>query len=125
MTNTQNFRPNALKHIFEGEINRSGSAMGYHYEMILDTPGTVIDGTISATNSSGVYEAKVKVNGVLKSGNGGTSTFFPKDMTPQGVVNAINEAYNNKTYVQGNIYRGPSNSGLKIEMFINEILSFS
>lgn len=51
--------------------------------------------------------------------NGGKSTFFSKDMSPQDVVNAINEAYEKRTYFNGNKYIGQTKDGMKIQMFIN------
>jgi len=52
---------------------------------------------------------------------GGYSTFFHKEMSPQDVIDSINEAYNNKVFVVGskNSYIGISNNGLEIEMYIN------
>lgn len=42
-------------------------------------------------------------------------------MSSQQVVDAINEAYSNKVFVVGsrNSYIGVSNSGLEIQMYIN------
>ena len=51
---------------------------------------------------------------------------FSKDMSPQDVVNAINEAYENRIYLSGNKYTGMTKSGMQIEMFLdknNKILS--
>lgn len=51
---------------------------------------------------------------------------FSKDMSPQDVVNAINEAYENRIYLSGNKYTGMTKSGMEIEMFLdknNKILS--
>lgn len=49
------------------------------------------------------------------------ATFYLKDMSSQQVVDAINEAYSNKVFVVGsrNPYIGVSNSGLEIQMYIN------
>src|SRR5690242_20623642 len=77
----------ALLHIFEGEL-KNGVASGYHSEVIPNTPGQVVPGTIILRNPYGVYRAKVTVFGVLKAGNNGYSAFFPKSMSPQEVVDA-------------------------------------
>lgn len=68
-----------------------------------------------------MYKAQVEVNGIPKTANGGYSTFYSKDMSPQEIVDAINEAYENKTFVVGtrNTYQGKTSSGLKINMFID------
>ena len=102
LQHTENFTEKSLIHIFEGDINRKGRAGGYHYDMVEGTSGSIIEGTKSpALNDAGVYEAKVKVNGTLKKANGGKSTFFPDHMSPQEVVDTINEAYSNKIYQEG------------------------
>ena len=109
-----------IEHIFEGNVRR-GKAGGYHYECIKDIAGNIVNGTEVLINDLGVYKAQVEVNGIPKSGNGGYSTFFPKEMSPQDVIDSINEAYNNKVFVVGskNSYIGISNNGLEIEMYIN------
>lgn len=103
-------------------MNRRGSAVGYHYEMVNGTNGSIIPGTQSSANSLGVYRGQVQVNGIIKSGNGGFSTFFPRSMSPQEVVNAINEAYANKVFVEGtqNKYVGIARNGMHIEMYIDK-----
>lgn len=101
-------------------MNRRGSAVGYHYEMVNGTNGSIIPGTQSSANSLGVYRGQVQVNGIIKSGNGGFSTFFPRSMSPQEVVNAINEAYASKVLNTGNEYYGYSNNGMRITMYLNK-----
>ncbi|MCX7572390.1 EndoU domain-containing protein [Tumebacillus sp. DT12] len=123
LQNTQNFRPSAIKHIMEGDLNARGQAGGYHYENIPNTPGKLISGTESTPDPFGVYKGRVEVNGVSKISNGGRSTFFPKDMSPQEIINSINEAFSSKRLVRGNVYSGTVQSGPKagmvIEMFLD------
>ena len=119
LKNTENFTEGALEHIFEGEINRRGRAVGFHYEGVITAKGKIIEGTKSIPDNVGIYTGKVEINGVQKIANGGMSTFFPENWKAQDVVNAINEAYINKTFVRGNTYVGISSTGMKIEMFIN------
>ena len=120
LKNTDNFMDSTIEHIFEGNVRR-GKAGGYHYECIKDTARKIVNGTEVLINDLGVYKAQVEVNGIPKSGNGGYSTFFPKEKSPQDVIDSINEAYNNKVFVVGskNSYIGISNNGLEIEMYIN------
>ncbi|MCI1773939.1 MAG: EndoU domain-containing protein, partial [Paenibacillus lautus] len=66
-------------------------------------------------NEFGVYQANVEVNGVLK---GPKSTFFPKEWTPQQVVDAVNEAFNNKVNIKNNRYIGKTSSGMEIEIIL-------
>lgn len=121
LENTDIFIDSAIEHIFEGNVSR-GKAGGYHYECIEDTAGKVIEGTEVSLNDLGVYKAQVEVDGIPKKSNKGYSTFFPKDMDPQEVVDAINEAYENSVYVEGtsNTYRGTAENGLEIEMYLND-----
>ena len=102
LKHTENFTEKSKIHIFEGDINRRGQAGGYHYDMVEGTSDSIIEGTKSpALNDAGVYEAKVEVNGIPKEGNEGYSTFFPERMSPQEIVDTINEAYSNKDLDHG------------------------
>lgn len=112
--NTEHFTEGTTKHIFEGAINDKGKAVGYHYEGIRNTGGRIIPGTKTLPDKHGVYEGNVAVNGVTKKV---ASSFFPREWSPQQVVNAINEAYGNKVYVSGSRYRGHS-QGISIEMYL-------
>ena len=80
------FAKGALKHIFCGTVNSQGNGSGYHYAMIEDADGEIIEGTKSGEDKNGVYTADVKVKGKRKQH---FSTFFPDDWTPQEVVDAI------------------------------------
>jgi hypothetical protein len=129
LKSTQNFKPGALKHVLEGELNGKKEAVGFHYEGMPTTKGSAIIGTEKNIDQFGVYEAKVEVNGIPKISNGGKSTFFPKHWSPQQVVDAINEAFDNKQFVNGtkNTYVGKLSNGMKIQMYIdnatNKIIS--
>ena len=120
LKHTENFTEKSMIHIFEGDINRKGRAGGYHYDMVEGTSGSIIEGTKSpALNDAGVYEAKVKVNETLKKANGGKSTFFPDHMSPQDVVDTINEVYSNMELIEGSRYSGTSRNGIDIEIILN------
>ncbi|MFR8427755.1 MAG: EndoU domain-containing protein [Roseburia inulinivorans] len=84
------------------------------------TSGNVIPETESSTNNFGIYKAKVEVNGIPKTANGGFSSFYPKSMSPQEVIGSINEAYRNRAYIRGNTYSGLTSSGMEIEMFLDK-----
>ena len=91
--------------------------------MIEGTSGSIIEGTKSSVlNDAGVYEAKVEVNGIPKKGNEGYSTFFPDRMSPQEIVDAINESYSNKIYQGGSrgVYVGNSKEGIIIRMVLTD-----
>lgn len=40
--------------------------MGYHTEVLENTPGKIISGTEEILNDQGIYKARVEVNGTLK-----------------------------------------------------------
>ncbi len=120
LKNAENFTDSSIEHIFEGQVNGRGKAVGYHYEGIEGTAGKTITGSELPANELGVYKAQVEVNGVPKTANGGFSSFFSKNMSPQEVVDAINEAYSNHVLKTGNEYYGYSSNGMKITMYLNK-----
>ena len=115
------FKEGAANHILEGEINPRGKAVGFHSEALPNPSGKVVSGTASNPNKQGLYDGIVEVNGVLKTSNGGRTSFFPKTWSAQQVIDEINFAYANKTFVEGsrNTYTGLSTDGIEIEMFID------
>ena len=116
---TENFRDGALEHILEGEINRNGDAVGFHYEGLPTSKGTVIEGTRTDPNNFGVYEAEVEVEGIKKRGNNGISSFFPLFWNSQEIVDAINETYDSREFVTGNTYEGLTADGMVIRMYLD------
>ena len=119
LKNTERFAKITLEHIFDGTINSKGKATGYHYSMVTDSKGEIIPGTESDKDGHGVFTAKVKVNGVKKNG---FSSFYPEDWTPQQVVDAINEAYDDamsdKSNPHGSLWIGYSGD-LEIDMYLD------
>ena len=113
------FTRTALEHIFIGSVNSRGAASGYHSEAYPEALGEVISGTRSTPDADGVYEAKVRVDGIDKAGNRGYSTFFPADMTVAQVVHAIREAYETREPVTGNTWRGEGGD-LSILMYLDD-----
>ena len=120
LQDTDHFLPSALDHILKGEINRKQQAVGYHYEGMPDANGEVIEGTESAEDDQGVYEAKVVVDDIEKKSNQGKSTFFPEDWDSQDVVDAINEAYDARAHVNGNTYEGLTDEGITVRMYLTD-----
>ncbi|WP_227995044.1 EndoU domain-containing protein [Oceanobacillus sp. CFH 90083] len=126
LQNTDNFRKGSLGHIFEGELNRKGQAVGFHSESTPNSSGRVVSGTESEINKYGVYEANVEINGIPKVGNSGKSSFFPKEWDAQIIVDEINHAFSNKILIRGNTYVGRASNGMEITMYIdknNQIIS--
>ncbi|MES5955043.1 EndoU domain-containing protein [Bacillus fungorum] len=125
LQNTENFKQgtkeNGINHIFNGEILKNGNANGFHYEGTPNSNSKIV-GDLDPSNEFGVYQAKVEIDGVLK---GPKSTFFPKDWTPQQVIDAVNEAFNNKVNIKNNRYLGKTSDGMTIEMILrnNKVIS--
>lgn len=117
---TDNFRRGALEHILEGELNRNGDAVGFHYEGLPSAKGSVVEGTRTNPDQDGLYEAEVEVEGKKKRGNRGISSFFPLHWTAQDVVDAINEAYDSKQFISGNTYEGLTDEGIVIHMYLDD-----
>mgnify|MGYP004462037859 FL=1 len=113
------FSEGALEHVFKG-----ANGGGFHYEGLSDATSKVVEIT-KFPDANGVYEAMVEVGGKVKKQ---PSTFFPKDWSPEQVLDAVEEAYNARALRKGNIYRGVTSSGITIEMYIdlnnNKINSF-
>ncbi|PEV55398.1 hypothetical protein CN422_25045 [Bacillus cereus] len=125
LQNTENFKQgtkeNGINHIFNGEILKNGNANGFHYEGTPNSNSKIV-GDLDPSNEFGVYQAKVEIDGVLK---GPKSTFFPRDWTPQQVIDAVNEAFNNKVNIKNNRYLGKTSDGMTIEMILrnNKVIS--
>ena len=119
LKNTGHFAKRTLEHIFDGTINGKGKATGYHYTMVTDSKGRIIDGTRSNVDENGVFTGKVEVSGVKKNG---FSSFFPESWTPQQVVDAINIAYDdaisNPSNPKGSLWIGYCDD-LEIDMYLN------
>ena len=90
LENVDYFASGTIEHIFDGTINKKGNATGYHYTMVLDSKGKIIDGTRSEEDKNGIFTGNVEVDGVKKNG---FSSFYPESWSPQQVVDAINTAY--------------------------------
>ena len=120
LKNTENFAKSTLEHIFDGTINSKGKATGYHYSMVTDSKGSIIDGTRSKEDGHGVFTAKVEVDGVKKNG---FSSFYPESWSPQQIVDAINTAYNDALSSpdnpQGSLWIGYCDD-LEIDMYLND-----
>lgn len=120
LTDTDDFRDGALEHILEGELNREGDAVGFHYEGFPTTNGSVVDGTETEPNEYGVYEAEIEVEGEAKTSNSGKSSLFPEKWDGQQVVDAIKDAYDSKTLITGNTYEGLTQDGMVIRMYLDQ-----
>lgn len=120
LRNVDHFAPGTLEHIFDGTINKKGNATGYHYTMVVDSKGELVEGTRSKNDKNGVFTGKVRVSGIDKNG---FSSFYPESWSPQQVVDAINTAYDdamsNPTNPSGNLWIGHCGD-LEIDMYLSD-----
>lgn len=107
-----------VKHIFHGEINKSGKAVGFHHSVSIGHQGHArIVGITKAPDAQGVYEATVEIfdatsgKWILKSK---PSTFFPDTWSRAQVLDEIRDAFNNQVYTNGPYWEGISPSGVRI-----------
>ncbi|WP_332275910.1 T7SS effector LXG polymorphic toxin [Bacillus velezensis] len=113
-TGKSKYTAGTMKHIYHGEINKRGKAVGYHHESMMG--GKIIPGTEKKPDKNGVYMAKVEVGSVKKIAD---SSFFPREWNRADVLKAIDEAYHTRKQVRSNKYRGITSTGIKIEMYLN------
>lgn len=107
--------PVNLTHIFEGEINKRGKPVGYHSRPGGKDPANArVARVIDRPNRVGVYTAEVEI----RSGSrwlSKRSTFYPDRMNRDAVVQAILNAFKNRTSGSSEKFRGPSGRGFTIE----------
>ncbi|ASP25788.1 T7SS effector LXG polymorphic toxin [Bacillus velezensis] len=113
-TGKSKYTTGTMKHIYHGEVNKRGKAVGYHHESMMG--GKIIPGTEKKPDENGVYMAKVEVGSVKKIAD---SSFFPREWNRADVLKAIDEAYHTRKQVRSNKYRGVTSTGIKIEMYLN------
>ncbi|MGX4254842.1 T7SS effector LXG polymorphic toxin [Bacillus sp. YH3-2-B2] len=113
-TGKSKYTAGTMKHIYHGEVNKRGKAVGYHHESMMG--GKIIPGTEKKPDKNGVYMAKVEVGSVKKIAD---SSFFPREWNRVDVLKAIDEAYHTRKQVRSNKYRGITSTGIKIEMYLN------
>ncbi|RYC37114.1 EndoU domain-containing protein [Pectobacterium zantedeschiae] len=112
------------EHVFHGEINKKGKAVGFHHRASIGHEGKARIGEITnAPNQHGVYTAKVEVfdksSGTWVA-KGRDSSFFPDSWNRQKVMSEIRGAYNNATVSPGGKWSGVSPSGVKIEGWLDK-----
>ncbi|MBT2646730.1 EndoU domain-containing protein [Bacillus sp. ISL-34] len=107
------FTIDTMRHVYHGEINRRGKAVGYHHESMMG--GKIVPGTETMPDRNGVYRATIEINGVRKNVD---SSFFPKEWDRVQVLKSIEEAFNNKRQIGRNKYSTLTSSGITIEMYL-------
>jgi hypothetical protein len=101
-----------LTHVFAGEINRRGKAVGFHSRPGgVDPQGSGIARIVDRPNRLGVYTAVVWIG---RRGRTKFSTFYPDRLTRAQVIGTILDAYR-RGQRRGARFRGPSGHGFTVE----------
>lgn len=112
--------PINLAHVFEGEINKRGRAVGFHSRPGgQNPPNARVVRVIDRANRFGVYTAEVEIrsaSGWLQK----RSTFYPDTMGRDAVLKAILNAYQNRAPGGAEKFRGPSGRGFTIEGYYQD-----
>jgi hypothetical protein len=104
-----------LTHVFAGEINRRGKAVGFHSRPAgLDPARSGIVRFVDRPNRFGVYTALVWIG---RRGKNKFSTFYPDRLTRAMVIQAILSALR-QGQRRGELFRGPSGYGFHIEGYV-------
>jgi hypothetical protein len=102
-----------LHHVFQGEINRKGAAVGFHSRPGGRDPDTArLVRLRDRPNRAGVYTAVIEVRDGSQ-WREKFSSFFPDNMSPDQVTAAILAAFKNSDKAQP--WRGPSGLGFDIQ----------
>ncbi|MEK7113819.1 MAG: EndoU domain-containing protein, partial [Patescibacteria group bacterium] len=88
---TYGFPEDAMIHTLNGAMQADGRVVGWHYKGLGDGLNSVVK-IDRAVKPNGVYEATVKIQGILKDTK---STFFPDNWTPQQIAEGIKEVMKN------------------------------
>jgi hypothetical protein len=103
------------EHIFIGEINTRGLAVGFHHEgELADGKSHVVESSRIEEDSIGIYEANVIIYGKRKNGQ---SSFFPKFYTPTDVLESLKDAYNRKKKLKYRLYESILSNGMIIHFY--------
>jgi len=101
-----------LTHIFAGEINRRGKAVGFHSRPGgVDPEGSGVARVVDPPNRLGVYTAVVWIG---RRGRTKFSSFYPDRLTRPQVIAAILAAFRHGQR-RGERFRGPSGQGFTVE----------
>jgi hypothetical protein len=95
-----------IRHIFHGEINASGMAVGFHHRGSIGYQRHArITRMTKSPNAQGVYEAEVEIYDPASGmwiHKHRPSTFFPDSWSRTQVLAEIRSAFNHRTVTSGN-----------------------
>ena len=104
-------------HIFEGEINPSGRAVGFHARPGgVDPAGARVSKMLKQPDARGVYEAEIEIGDASGRwiGKNGKSSFYPDSWSPAMVKTEVMSAYANRVQGPRGYWTGRSSSGVQI-----------
>ena len=111
-------------HIFLGEINRRGLAVGYHHRLNgKDANNAKMVKITGLPNQQGVYVGRVEIRNPV---NGqwvskiSSSSFFPDRWSQAQVLSEIKSAFNSANKSK-EPWQGTSTSGIRIEGYYNKV----
>lgn len=116
-----------VEHLFHGEINRRGRAVGFHHRASIGHEGKarIVPGTETTPNANGVFQARVEVfdpatnTWVTKNA---PSTFFPDSWNRGQVLTEVRGAFGSATFpdpARPNYWEGVSPSGVRIGGYLD------
>ncbi len=110
-------------HIFHGEINRRGRAVGFHHSGSIGNQGRArISDIVDPPNAQRVYRANVEIFDEAANAwvaKGPASTFFPDDWSRAEVIREIRGAFGSQTLARENYFEGLSPSGVLIGGYLD------
>ena len=124
LKNTESFTKEALNHIFRGIVNEKGELKGYHHEGVYGDTARIIPGSKTAPDKNGVYKGRVmkehKGKILVKTQE---SSLFPRNWSPQQVVNEINNVLPIAKPVniqRPTLHEGKTAFGVKIRIVVHK-----
>ena len=118
-----------VKHLFHGEINKGGKAVGFHHAGSIGHQGKArISSIVDPANAQGVYRAKVEVFNEATGkwvAKGPASTFFPDAWSRAQVLSEVRGAFGNQLprapHWAPNYFEGLSPSGVRIGGYLDNL----
>lgn len=111
------------RHIFEGEINATGKAVGYHHRANgRDALNARMTRLTTAADINGVYRGDVEIYNQARGAwiaKGLGSTFFPDAWSKTRVKDEILGAFSNPVFRHGQYWEGVSPSGVVIGGYLD------
>jgi len=107
-----------LTHIFEGEINARGKAVGFHARPFgRDPDNAVLEDIIAGPNRLGIYTGRAEIYDTQEDRwrAKAFSSFFPDQMTREKIIALILEAFHSTTPSSRGKWRGATAAGFAIE----------